>query len=134
MRFCPDSTPLRNRSPVLDFFGLARARPKKSSTGLRLRKGVESGQNLMAICYYTCNLLPTSLLGDHGHIPKRLADTLEAREPAAERQTHLCHPMTCPYVVRTLSAAGSRASSVSARRLGMCPWSPSKLVGSRLHV
>src|SRR5680860_1041323 len=24
---------------------------------------------------------------------------------AAERQTHLCHPMTCPYVVRTLSAA-----------------------------
>src|SRR5665811_1478247 len=33
-----------------------------------------------------------------------------------------------------LSAAGSRASSVSARRLGMCPWSPSKLVGSRLHV
>src|SRR5660398_265931 len=26
MRFCPDSTPLRNRSPVLDFFGLARAR------------------------------------------------------------------------------------------------------------
>src|SRR5680860_413145 len=39
----------------------------------------------MAICYYTCNLLPTSLLGDHGHIPKRLADTLEAREPAAER-------------------------------------------------
>jgi len=59
----------------------------------------------MAICYYTCNLLPTSLLGDHGHIPKRLADTLEAREPAAERQTHLCHPMTCPYVVRTLSAA-----------------------------
>lgn len=59
----------------------------------------------MAICYYTCNLLPTALLAHHGHVPQRMADTSRARDPAAERQSHLCHSMTCPYVVRTLAAA-----------------------------
>ncbi len=72
----------------------------------------------MAVCYYTCSLIPPLFLARSGHTPRRLAATIRSTSPAATGDAPpaltpqapgaiIAHPSTCPYVV-TLLAAGER--------------------------
>jgi len=59
----------------------------------------------MANCYYTCNLLPTDLIIQTGHVPRWLGNHLRRPGAPARRGALSIHPMTCPYVTKLVAAA-----------------------------
>jgi hypothetical protein len=59
----------------------------------------------MAAIYYTCNLVPASLVHGAGHSLLWLGNHLGDAAAPARREALGIHPMTCPYVTRLVAAA-----------------------------
>lgn len=59
----------------------------------------------MATAYYTCNLVPVGLISQAGYSPRWLGGRLQAAGAPARRDALSVHPMTCPFVTRSVEAA-----------------------------
>lgn len=69
----------------------------------------ERDTRVSATCYYTCSLVPPSLLAAAGH---RLQRLMPGDRPASPKDSLLTpHPLTCPYVSRLLPLAEEALSA-----------------------